>query len=444
MEQVEQQTLETIVQKEAWTVDDHSALLKQLFRTHDAPRKFRKILAGMEAGCTDLRGSSALKIGIARYMLCRFDEALEALNNATDNKHRRFFQGLCYKHLRRYDFATEEFERARDRGWEDTEVEVHLIEMKALSGKPDEAAKALAKAKGKIGKTADFHYLQGLVRELSGDGNPAEAYEQARSIDEAHLGATFRLAYYYDLHGEEDQAVELYRQCISRPPVHANALLNLAILYEDAGKYDKAIACLRRILTSNPRHARARLFLKDADAAQTMYYDEDQARRIAHRNAVLDIPVTDFELSVRARNCLKKMNIRTLGDLVRTTESELLGYKNFGETSLREIKEMLTSKALHLGQALEQEDEFLTPALAPSPQDEQGGILSTPIGQLGVSVRVRRALETLDIQTLGDLAAKTEAELMACKNFGQTSLNEVRQRLGEHGLQLREAKSLSQ
>ena len=102
-----------------------------------------------------------------------------------------------------------------------------------------------------------------------------------------------------------------------------------------------------------------------------MYYDEDQARRIAKRNAVLDIPVTDFELSVRARNCLKKMNIRTLGDLVRITEAELLAYKNFGETSLKEIKDMLTAKGLRLGQALEEGSELadlaeMKPATGPT------------------------------------------------------------------------------
>ena len=62
---------------------------------------------------------------------------------------------------------------------------------------------------------------------------------------------------------------------------------------------------------------------------------------------------TDFELSVRARNCLKKMQIRTLGDLLRISEAELLSYKNFGETSLTEIKTMLASKGLRLGQGLE-------------------------------------------------------------------------------------------
>jgi DNA-directed RNA polymerase subunit alpha len=54
------------------------------------------------------------------------------------------------------------------------------------------------------------------------------------------------------------------------------------------------------------------------------------------------------------------------------------------------------------------------------------------------SVRARRALDSLRVLTLGDLVAKTETELLSCRNFGQTSLNEVRQRLAEFGLELRE------
>ena len=91
------------------------------------------------------------------------------------------------------------------------------------------------------------------------------------------------------------------------------------------------------------------MFLKDAEASLDMYYDEDQEKKSDRRNAILRIPVTDFELSVRARNCLNKMNIRNLGDLVTKTEEELLAYKNFGETSLQEIKQMLAQKGLRLG-----------------------------------------------------------------------------------------------
>ena len=46
------------------------------------------------------------------------------------------------------------------------------------------------------------------------------------------------------------------------------------------------------------------------------------------------------------------MNIRTLKDLTKITEADLLSFKNFGETSLNEIKAILSQKGLRLGQAL--------------------------------------------------------------------------------------------
>jgi hypothetical protein len=60
-------------------------------------------------------------------------------------------------------------------------------------------------------------------------------------------------------------------------------------------------------------------------------------------------------------------------------------------------------------------------------------VLNKPISVLDLSVRARKALQMLNIQTLGDLAMRTEAELMGVKNFGATSLTEVKERLGEHG-----------
>src|SRR5204863_3266756 len=119
-------------------------------------------------------------------------------------------------------------------------------------------------------------------------------------------------------------------------------------------KYDKAVECYGRILKADPTDERARLFYKDAQASLTMYYSPEDEHAFSRFAQVLEIPVTDFELSVRARNCLKKMNIRTLGDLTRVTEATLLSSKNFGETSLGEIKEMMTSKGLRLGQSLEE------------------------------------------------------------------------------------------
>jgi DNA-directed RNA polymerase subunit alpha len=198
----------------------------------------------------------------------------------------------------------------------------------------------------------------------------------------------------------------------------------------------------RRVLAINPNHARAQMMAKDAASSKNMYYDEEQAKRQAYRSAILDTPVTDFELSVRARNCLKKMDIRTLGDLVATTEASLMSYKNFGETSLKEIKEMLSAKGLSLGQASETELTFggsspVVVSVAPGATD--GATDGVSVAQVEFSIRVRRALETLGIRTLGDLAAKSEAELMSCPNFGQTSVNEVHAKLAEHGLRMAES-----
>ena len=106
-------------------------------------------------------------------------------------------------------------------------------------------------------------------------------------------------------------------------------LLNLAVILEDRGDINGAERCLRQILDTDPNHERARLYMLDVRSSKDMYYDEEQARDMAKRNALLDTPVTDFELSVRARNCLKKMQIRTLGDLLKVSEAELLSYKNF-------------------------------------------------------------------------------------------------------------------
>jgi DNA-directed RNA polymerase subunit alpha len=169
-----------------------------------------------------------------------------------------------------------------------------------------------------------------------------------------------------------------------------------------------------------------------------MVVEEDDTRDVMKRRALFDTPVTDFELSVRARTCLKKMNIRTLGDLLRITEAELLAYKNFGESSLVEIKKMLSAKGLRLGQGLEDAHRAARRQIMEQLKGSgREAVLAKPVSDLQLSVRARKALQLLGIQTMGDLASHTEAELMGVKNFGATSLVEVRERLAENGLALR-------
>jgi len=248
----------------------------------------------------------------------------------------------------------------------------------------------------------------------------------------------FQLGYQLDLLGEEDEALSMYERAIENPPAPLNALINLAVLYEDRAEYADAERCLRQVLDTHPNHLRARLYMKDVQASREMVVEEEVDRDSFKRKALLDTPVTDFELSVRARTCLKKMNIRTLGDLLRITEVELMSYKNFGDSSLQEIKKMLSNRGLRLGQGLEDAHRAARRALI----DQYKGSgneaqFAKPVTDLQLSVRARKALQLLNIQTLGDLASHTEAELMGVKNFGATSLKEVKEKLAEMNLGLR-------
>ncbi len=63
----------------------------------------------------------------------------------------------------------------------------------------------------------------------------------------------------------------------------------------------------------------------------------------------LRLPISELELSVRSSNCLREANIKIIGDLVRKTEAELLGFRNFGKKSLTEISELLKAMNLSLG-----------------------------------------------------------------------------------------------
>jgi len=289
-------------------------------------------------------------------------------------------------------------------------------------------------------EAAKRHLDAASIADDAGDREGAIAeYRKAVAADPACQIALFKLAFALDLLGEEDEAISLYERCTKIQPAPINALINLAVLYEDIENYASAEKCLRQVLDTNPNHERARLFMLDVIASREMYYDEDQERDLHKRSALMDTPVTDFELSVRARNCLKKMNIRTLGDLLRISEAELLAYKNFGETSLVEIKHMLTQKGLRLGQRNDDgRREVSREVYDRASRAGVQGDLNRPVGDLSLSVRARKALQMLGIQTIGELASRTEAELMGVKNFGHTSLVEIKERLGVIGLTLRE------
>jgi DNA-directed RNA polymerase subunit alpha len=90
---------------------------------------------------------------------------------------------------------------------------------------------------------------------------------------------------------------------------------------------------------------------------------------------LINKPISELELSVRSANCLSAANIKTIGDLVRRTEGQMLKYKNFGKKSLAEIQGILAGMGLALGMDVEarltkKKGEEPEQVAAPAPQAE--------------------------------------------------------------------------
>jgi DNA-directed RNA polymerase subunit alpha len=383
--------------------------------------------------------ASYVRLGVCQYLLGKYKTAIESLSRGDGGALAHFYLGLAHQSLENYSASVASFESAKRAGYESGSCDLGVAESKRFSGDAEGALRVLDNLSGAIEQTAGYLYQRAATVSALG-GKPEEVcalYERAVEADPHHPGALFGLAVENDRRGNDDSALELYQRSAARYPSHVGSLINLGLLYEDREEFDRAQKCYIRVLDSFPDHSRARLFLLDAQASGDMYYDEEAQKKRDRLSQVLGIPVSDFELSVRSRNCLQKMGIATLGDLTRCTEQELLSSKNFGETSLIEIRDMLRSKGLELGQFAHEktEPEPVLDFEHMSP-DEQA-LLERPISDLNLSVRARKCMVRLGISTVGELIRKTGDDLLECKNFGVTSLNEVREKLEQHGLRLR-------
>jgi DNA-directed RNA polymerase subunit alpha len=380
-----------------------------------------------------------LGLGAALAVSGRYEAAIETLRKADESKEKYFELAFCLRKTEEYDKAIELLDKAANAGGDKLAVNCAKASVYRVKGDLKSAAKELAACENYQKVSALYHYTLGRCLQRQGDYNAAiENYQTAVEIDPAHPKALFHLAFLLDIRGDDEAAIDYYKQLINNSSAYVSALLNLVVLYEDAGDYDKAFKCVNQVLKFHPNNERAILFRKDIISSKTMLYDEEIEKTKDLQHKTLETPISDFELSVRSRNCLKKMNIYTIGDLMRITETELLAYKNFGETSLTEIKHMLESKGLTLGMAVESKiTPLISPEISEAETDTDIELLSRPLAEFDMSVRAKKCLEHLNIRTIGDLIAKTEAELLGVKNFGATSLMEINQILEPLGLSLR-------
>ncbi|HRV81983.1 MAG TPA: DNA-directed RNA polymerase subunit alpha C-terminal domain-containing protein, partial [Planctomycetota bacterium] len=421
-----------------------AALVQERSKIYGSFRKLDSFKRAVESLSTS--GEEGRRRGFGQWLTGDLEGAVSALANYQDDDVAAFTRANALMSLERFAEAASIFEALSKKypaeprprgGWLDAQLEAGLA-----SGKDQEAVAALKQqlenAPADFAESAEGLYMRARLEELERNTEDAiDLYREAHRADPTHRRNAFRLAYLAERSGFDQLALRTYETVATMLPIDRTVMTNLGLLYEDLGRDQDAATCYDTVVRNFPNDRRAKLYLQDALAGIEMYYDEDMEKKEDRLNQILRIPITDFELSVRARNCLSKMNIVTLGDLVRQTEHELLSYKNFGETSLTEIKEILGSKGLRLGMAREEAVASISRVHSEEPIPESDDVRNKAVSELKLSIRARRTVENLGCMTLGEIAQHSEEELLGMPNFGVTSLLELRNKLNEFGLSLK-------
>lgn len=385
----------------------------------------------------ELSPADNVKLGVCFFLIGDYENAFASLKKGDSGALVYFYFAKIYYVKGEYEAAIDAYNIAQTAGYNSDACILGRAEVYREWGKLSESLQELDSLSGAVEQTAEYLYQRGATVNAIG-GNPAEAialYERAILVDPNHPGALFGLALENERRGNDREALELYQRAVRHFPTNVGTLVNLGILYEDLEMYEPAQQCFQRVVDAYPTNAKARLFLKDVKASNEMHYDEEEQARLREIGVKLNQPLSDFELSVRARNCLTQLGVETLRDLCKLTEQELLASKNFGETSLEEIKKVLAEKGLHLGmyQTEKRAEASETSQLSP----EEQSVLQRPVSDLNLSVRARKCMNRLNITTLGELVSRSADELLEIKNFGVTSLKEIRDKLVDFNIRLK-------
>lgn len=95
-------------------------------------------------------------------------------------------------------------------------------------------------------------------------------------------------------------------------------------------------------------------FVQLEEEPEQVVEEQEVDEEVQRIRELLAQPVDELDLSVRSHNCLKAANIKTIGDLVRREEDEMLKFRNFGRKSLQELVEVLDERGLEFGMDVEE------------------------------------------------------------------------------------------
>ena len=158
---------------------------------------------------------------------------------------------------------------------------------------------------------------------------------------------------------------------------------------------------------------------------------------------ILRSDVEVLKLGVRAANCLRKIGVKTVEELVMHRQDDLLRTRNLGTTTLNQIVTALARYSLCLGM----DKNTISKRMASMPERKPVGpienlagpsILSSGVEILNLGVRASNCLQALGVQTVDELTKRSAADLARTRSLGSRTLQQIVDALNEHGLSLRE------
>ena len=370
-------------------------------------RTLRDSVAELEAR-EERSPAAGVRLGVCQYLLGRYGLAVDALKTGDGGALAHFYLAKCYFAQQHYDEAIASYEAAHGAGYNADDCILGKAEAQRMAGNADAALATLDQPVGAVEQTAEYLYQRGATVAALG-GNPPRSRGPVRAGRRGRSESRRRPV--RPGHAKTIAAATTRWPSIStsaRPqqfPTYVGTLLNLGVLYEDRQQYDRAQQCYQRILesvsqpcpgpaVSEGRAGLGRHVLRRRRAAQARPC-QPGAERAGHRLRAVgpqpQLPAKDGH-----------PHAGRPGPLHRAGAA---GQQEFGETSLVEIREMLASKGLSLGQFATTKPEP-EPAFEPefmSP-DEQA-MLDRPIADLNLSVRARKCMIRLGLNTIGELRA---------------------------------------
>jgi DNA-directed RNA polymerase subunit alpha len=167
----------------------------------------------VEENISRTSAKAVLAVGIGFYILGKNADSVEKLKKGNDCKEKFFYLALALRRMGKFNEAIESLKKSLDHGADALSIRLETAATYREARNVEAAAKELKKCANFENVSTDYHYQLGYLQESEGLYDQAmENYEKAIELFPNHQKAMFRLAFRYDMAGDEEAAIDYYKQ----------------------------------------------------------------------------------------------------------------------------------------------------------------------------------------------------------------------------------------